>query len=424
MNLREKAYRILIDICVHKKYSHLVLKDAMDSFSVQDKGLISNIVYGTLQNYMYLDYQWKEYCDKPVKKEIEILINMSVYQLQFLDRVPAYAITNDAVEIAKFKYDGKFEKFVNAILRRVIKNGKRKVVGSEDEILSIETSFPLWLIKMWNKQYGEEITRKLCFDALKTPNQVVRVNSIKATKAELLEKEDFYSEANLSPDALLFKMGSIALGEDFKYGLVSVQDEASQMVSIFLNPVSEDLVLDMCSAPGSKTAHMAALMKNKGKIKALELHEHRVELIKATMRRLGCINVEAYACDSTKASQMFEEESFDKVLLDAPCSGYGVLKRKSDIKYHMKSEDMDSIIKVQSQLLDEAYKMLKDQGTMVYSTCTLNKKENELQIKRFLDAHPACELIEEKTIFPYEYNTDGFYMAKITKIISHKKDLK
>ena len=407
---------MLLDICIHKKYSHLVLKDGMTDVSLKDKAFISNVVYGTLQNYQYLDYQWKVYCEKTVKKEIEILINMSVYQLLYLQRVPDFAITNEAVVIAKTKYDGKFANFVNAILRKVIKNGKREVIGDVDEVLAIETSFPLWIIKMWKKQYGYETCEKICRDALKVPFQSVRVNTIKNTKAEFLTNYQKYHSGKLSACALIFDKGSVASREEFKFGYVSVQDEASQMVAPFLAPTEEDLVLDMCSAPGSKTAHMAALMKNRGKIIALDVHEHRVELLKATMQRLGCINVDAQTCDATKASEKFKRKSFDKILIDAPCSGYGVLKRKSDIKYHMNSADMDGIIEIQRKLLDEGVGLLKIDGVMVYSTCTLNKKENELQIKQFLEHHQNMKLIEEKTIFPYEYNCDGFYMARMKRV--------
>lgn len=416
MTAREKAYRMLIEICIHKKYSHLVLKDGMKDFNVQDKALISSIVYGTMQNYRYLDYQWKLYCEKAVKKEIELLINMSVYQLLFLDRIPAFAITNEAVEIAKKKYDGKFEKLVNAILRRVIREGKRSVVGEVDECLAIETSFPLWLVKMWTKQYGEEICRKLCFDSLQTPQQTLRVNALKADRDVLLQSSDNFILGYLSPDALICKHGSVVDKDIFKHGLVSVQDEASQMVARFLAPEEGEEILDMCSAPGSKTTHMAALMKNRGRITALELHAHRTELLKATARRLGCINIDAYTCDATKASSFLEHKQFDKILIDAPCSGYGVLKRKSDIKYHMQSDDMDAIIKIQSELLGEATKLLKVDGILVYSTCTINKKENELQIEQFLKQYPNFEMIEANILFPFTYHSDGFYMAKLKKI--------
>lgn len=416
MTARKKAYQLLIDICIHKKYSHLALKDGMGDVSEQDKALISTLVYGTLQNYRYLDYQWKGYCEKWVKKEIEILMNMSVFQLLFLDRIPAFAVTNEAVEIAKGKYDGKFVGFVNAILRKVISNGKRPLEGNEAERLALETSFPLWVVKMWNKQYGESVCRNLCLDAQQTPSQALRVNTIKTAKMTLLESRDCYEVGRLSPDALRYQRGSVVGDEDFVRGYVTVQDEASQMVGYFLAPEEGENVLDMCSAPGSKTAHMAALMNNRGKIIALDVHAHRVELVKATMRRLGCINVDALVCDAIQAGKHLPLASFDKLLLDAPCTGYGVLKHKSDIKYHMQSEDMDPIIKIQKQLLDEAPKLLKVDGVMVYSTCTLNKKENELQIQSFLERYPNFVLMEERTIFPYEYDTDGFYMAKLKKV--------
>lgn len=408
---------MLIDICIHKKYSHLVLKDGMNEIETNDKAFISKLVYGTLQNYRYLDYQWKKYCEKLVKKEIEILINMSVYQLFYLQRVPDFAIINEAVEIAKEMYDEKIAKFVNAILRNVVRSGKCEVVcADEDEKLAIKTSFPLWIVKMWKKQYGEDICKKLCCDALEIPQQSVRVNTIKNTKEEFLANHSGYHKGSLSEYGLICELGSVVSQNAFKEGLVSIQDEASQMVAPFLNPLQDDLVLDMCSAPGSKTAHMAALMENCGKIIALDIHKHRIKLVDATMRRLGCLNVETFALDATKASEHFKSASFNKILLDAPCSGYGVLKGKSDIKYHMQSSDMDEIIKIQKKLIDEGIKLLKQDGIMVYSTCTLNKKENEYQIQQALERHSNIKLIEERTIFPFTYQSDGFYMAKLQRV--------
>ncbi|MFV0381307.1 MAG: 16S rRNA (cytosine(967)-C(5))-methyltransferase RsmB [Breznakia sp.] len=418
MDVRKKAYHILMDICIHKKYSHLVVKESLKKVNMKDKGLISNIVYGTLQNYRLLTYQWASFCEKPLKKEMELLMNMSVYQLLFLDRVPNYAVVNDAVEIAKGKYDGKFEKLINALLRKSIKQGIRKIESSDDEKLSIETSMPLWIVKMWNKQYGESVSAKLCRDSLLTPTQSLRVNTIKTSKKELLSISGLYREGLLGKDALLFcGKGSVAAtNTHFRDGKISIQDEASQLVAPFLDPQKDEYILDMCAAPGSKTGHIAALMKNTGKIIALDLHAHRVDLIKASMRRLGCIHVDAFLLDATQVSKHYEVASFDRVLLDAPCSGYGVLKRKGDIKFHMKSEDMDGIIETQASLLEEGAKMVKPKGIFVYSTCTLNKKENEQQIAKFLSKHGEYCLLEEKTIFPYEHNCDGFYMAKMQNI--------
>lgn len=416
MNSREKAYVILIDVCLHGKFSNLALKNELRGFDLKDRALISNLVYGTLKNSRYLKYNWECYCKKgPVKPEIEILLNMGAYQLLLLDKLPNYAVVNEMVEIAKHKYDGKFTSFVNAVLRQIIRNGKRPVTGNDSERLAIETSFPIWIIKMWNKQYGEEITKKICDDSLGNADFSVRVNPRKTTKKELLET-GYFIDGKLNDDALICKAGHLPNTELYTHGKITIQDEASMLPAKMLDPKPGEKVLDMCSAPGSKTAQLSLMMKNKGTITALDLHEHRVELVRSNMLRLGCINVDSKVMDATKALEVYGEESFDRILLDAPCSGYGVLKRKADIKYHMNPEEMDGLIKIQKELLDTAGKLLKRDGVLVYSTCTLNKKENELQIKNFLEADPRFELAEEKIIFPFEYGTDGFFMAKLIKI--------
>lgn len=412
MKTREKAYTMLVAICIQQKYSNIVLKNGLHKYDEKDRAFISAIVYGTLQNHLYLKYQWEPFVHTNVKRELAILLDMSVYQLLFMNRVPDFALVDEAVQIAKAKFTQKEANFVNAILRRCIKQGKREVVGDEDTSLAIQCSLPVWLVKMWNKQYGKEVCKLLCFDTLKVPHTALRVNTLKTTKDEILALG--YQNGLLAPDAVLFT-GGIQNQPAFMHGLVSVQDEASQLVAPFVDPNPHDIILDMCSAPGSKTTHLSACMKNQGKIYALELHEHRAALIEENVERLGCTNVEVSVMDALQVSEVFEHEYFDKVLLDAPCSGYGVMKRKNDIKYHLKSEDMDGIIKMQRALLEASVPVLKSGGILVYSTCTLNKKENELQIEAFLKRNSNFTLVESKTIFPYEYECDGFYMAKLIK---------
>lgn len=416
MKARLKAYHILKDICMEKRYSNLALKEELDAFSDVDKGFITNIVYGTLQHYRYVRYQWKDYANSMPKEEVALLVDMSVYQIFFMDKVPNYAIVNEAVEISKGLFGGKYEKFMNAILHTVLRNGERVISGSEEERMAIRYSFPLWIVKMWSKQYGKETCFKICESLNRIPNQSARVNTLKISKQELMESNSKFVEGNIARDAVFYDGGNIAHSEEFKKGFVTIQDESSQLVAEFLNPQENEVILDMCAAPGSKTCHIGSLMKNKGKLYALDIHEHRVELIKYNARRLGIIMIEALCKDASNLSDTFEKESFDKILLDGPCSGYGVISRKGDIKYHMKSEDMDSCIKMQRVLLDSASEYVKVNGEIIYSTCTLNKKENEKQIEAFLQRHKNFELIEEKTIFPFEYNSDGFYMAKIKRI--------
>ncbi len=416
MTAREKAFYILKDICLDKRYSNLALKEELDAFSDVDKGLITNIVYGTLQHYRYIRYMWEDYPEATPREEIGILIDMSVYQLLFLDKVPDYAVLNEAVEIAKNQYEGKYEKFVNAILRNVIRNGKRIVSGSVIERKAIHTSMPTWVVKMWAKQYGQDLCFQICDSLNRIPHQCARVNTLKISKEEVMALNPGFIPAKVAKDALYYENGNIAHTDEYKKGYVTIQDESAQLVCEMLDPQSGETILDMCAAPGSKTCHIGSMMKNQGRLYALDLHEHRVELIKHNARRLGIIMVEALCKDATDLEETFHENVFDRILLDGPCTGYGVISRKSDIKYHMQSEDMDSCIVMQKNLLDSAVNYLKVDGILVYSTCTLNKKENEKQIEAFLERHENFELLEERTIFPFEFESDGFYMAKLKKV--------
>ncbi len=416
MQVRKQAHRILMDVCMYNRYSNLALKEDINEFQQVDKALITNIVYGTLQNYRYVRYLWITFADTIPPEDIQILIDMSVYQLVFMDRVPEYAIINDAVEISKIVYEGKFEKFVNAVLRNFVRNPRRAVEGGEVDRFATRNSYPSWVINMWTKQYGKENMIKICETMNKAPIQCARVNTLKITKEEVMELDEMFTPAVLAKDALYYTKGSIAATPAFKKGYVTIQDESAQLVGELLDPQPGEAVLDMCAAPGSKTSHIGSLMKNRGTLVALDIHEHRVELIKRNARRMGIIMVNALAQDACDLEEVFEKDCFDRILLDGPCTGYGVIARKSDIKYHMKNNDMDSCMKIQADLLDSATKYLKVDGVLVYSTCTLNKKENEFQIEAFLERHKNFELVKEKTILPFEYNSDGFYMAKLVKV--------
>lgn len=412
---RAVALEVLLRYCNEQSYLNITLNEYLknSNLSRNDKDLATRIVYGTVQNKIYLEYQLEPYFKGKIKNREKIILLMSVYQLIFLDKIPQYAIIDEAVKLAKKKniYAGKF---VNAILRNYLRDGKREIVEVDElKRLSIETSHPLWMVKMLTKQYGNEITKKICFHDNTVCNRAARVNTLKISKDELLKDRHFIS-GNLALDALLYKAGNIADTKYFKTGLVTIQDESSQLVAPLLDPQKDDLVLDMCCAPGSKTTHLAALMENQGKIIACDLFEHKIKLVEANLERLGIKNVELCVKDATTLKDVYPQETFDKILLDAPCSGLGVMKRKPEIKYH-DSRTMDTIIPLQIKLLDNAYYLLKNNGKMVYSTCTINKKENELMIKQFLDKYPDMRIIEEKKILPYVYDSDGFYMCKLEK---------
>ncbi|RGT60422.1 16S rRNA (cytosine(967)-C(5))-methyltransferase RsmB [Coprobacillus sp. AF18-15LB] len=413
---RIHAYRILNQYFEDESFLNIALNEKLKKSELkrEDKDLCTTIVYGTIQNLLAIQYQLQPYIKgKRVKKKIKTLLYLSLYQLMYLDKIPEYAVINEAVNIAK-KQGYQTSKFVNAVLRNFVRNERRSLEGLDElERISIETSHPLWMVKMFNKQYGLEKTKKICLEDNTPPTRSGRVNTLKASKEELL-KEGCFKEGTLSKDALLYDKGNLALTSYFKEGKVTIQDESSQLVARLLNPQKTDYVLDMCSAPGSKTTHLSALMENQGKIEAYDLYEHKVKLVEYNLRRLGVKNVHIQAGDSTKLKEVYPEKTFDRILLDAPCSGFGVLKRKPEIKYH-DSSIMDGLVSLQALLLENAYYLLKNDGTMVYSTCTINKKENELMIQKFIEKHPDMEVVKQRTILNYEYHTDGFFMCKMKK---------
>lgn len=422
MKVREVAFKVLWDILRDDLYSNIALDKALrdEPLSIVDKKFLTMLVHGTLQRYSSLEYEINQVTKgKVIKPKMKLMLIMSLYQLRYMDKTPSYAIINEAVEYMK-NLDGKqAANFTNAVLRTLTReNHKPKVADFPNylQYLSVAGNTPMFICKMWNAQYGMEITKEIIKVNLKEAPFAIRVNTLKTNKEKLLKGE--YIEGKLAPSALLYQ-GNKRISEldEFKNGEISVQDESGQLVAFMLGPQKDEIILDMCAAPGSKTGHIAELMQNSGKIYALDLHEHRVKLLSEGMNRLGVSNVEALVKDATQLD--FSEEMFDRILLDAPCSGLGVVRRKPDILRKITPDKIDGIMEDQRKLLESADKHLKKDGILVYSTCTINKNENEKQVSKFIEKHPNYSLLEEKVIFPYEYDSDGFYIAKLKKGESH-----
>ncbi len=415
MKARQKAYELLKEIMINDQYSNLLLRKELSGFNDLDKSFITQIVYGTLQNYRFVRYQWQKFVSDKLEEEISVLLDMTFYQLCFLDKIPAYACIDEAVEISKKVAHQKYTKLVNAVCRRFLRESNQDIlVEDEYENLSILYSHPVWLVKMWSKQYGKNVMLDLLSHNLNKQEVSARVNTIKCSMSKLLEDKLFY-QTSLSENGVKYD-GNIVQTDAFKKGWIIIQDEASQLVAEFLNPQKNTRILDVCSAPGTKTSHMAAIMENQGEIIACDLHQHRLDLVDQSCLKNG-VNIVTIKClDARFSHENFESESFDSILVDAPCSGLGTIRHKADIKMRILPSDLDEIQRLQKEILSSVVNLLKIGGTLVYSTCTLNKKENEKQIEAFLKENSNYELTDEKLILGYLEETDGFYMAKLKRI--------
>ncbi|MBP3892205.1 MAG: 16S rRNA (cytosine(967)-C(5))-methyltransferase RsmB [Solobacterium sp.] len=409
MSARKIAYDILYRIYYEDAYASLLMRKQLQSLSKEDRGLVSEIVYGTLRNRLYLEKQLSFYTKKPRKKSTCVLLDMSAYQILFLDKVPSYAVVNEAVSLANQGDKG----FVNAVLRNLVQNG-RKEIEEEDplEALCIHTSHPLWILKLWKAHYGLENTERIAkFD--QTPAKVYgRINTLKTTKESLCENPKFHFL-----DAYSFTYdGILQESPEFKRGEVVIQDYASAQIVPYLNVKKGQRIMDCCAAPGTKTQQIGMLLENEGELYASDLYEDRVHLIEELMERTGVRIAHTFVRDCCIEEKAFKENPFDAILLDVPCSGLGDLRHKPEIRYQRHPEDLDLLVSIQKRMLEVNANYVKQGGILVYSTCTLNKKENEYQIANFLATHQDYALLFEKTFFPFTQESDGFYVAQLRKL--------
>ena len=435
---RQVAFEALLKVHRDGAYSNLVvdslLKENKD-LDERDKSFVCNLVYGTLDRLIIIDYNLGLYLNQPVRKlkpELHTILRMGTYQLLFMDKVPSRAAVNESVNLAKFNKSSFAASLVNAVLRRVSDNGIRLPEGNETdpEFLSVKYSCPEWIIKLWIDAYGIDNAVSLAEKALEAAPIVVRVNTTKITSEELIWKlaeEGVVAEkSDVVPNALIISnTGSVEELDSYKSGLFHAQDIASQLCCMALDVQEGETVFDLCAAPGGKTFTIAENMNNTGVVRSFDVYQSRVELIKNGAKRLGLDNVYSYLSD---ASIFNENYGFaDKVLCDVPCSGLGIIRRKPEIRFKNKS-DIDSLPEIQYWILCNATKYLKDGGRLVYSTCTLNPKENSDICDRFLSEHPDFEAVrvhpdlpryseEDKylTLMPHIHNTDGFFVAAFVK---------
>ncbi|MFX0562275.1 16S rRNA (cytosine(967)-C(5))-methyltransferase RsmB [Bacillus pumilus] len=441
-NVREVALDALIKLEQNQAYSNLLLQSVMKDKDLadQDKPLLTELVYGTLQNKLALDYMLAPFVKKPQKVApwVMQLLRMSLYQMVYLEKIPDRAAIHEAVELTKKRGHKGISSLVNGVLRSVQREGVPAFDDIKDPVkrLSIETSHPLWLVQEWVQSYGFEAAERMCRIHLVPPKQTLRVNRMKTGRAalqqELLDAGIETELGDLSEDALKLMKGSIVSTPSFQEGYVTIQDESSMLVARALDPQPGETVLDACAAPGGKSTHIAERMNDEGQIVSLDLHEHKVKLIKQAAKRLNLTQIEAKALDARKAKDYYSEASFDRILIDAPCSGFGVIRRKPDMKYTKSPEDSARLAAIQQAILKEAAPLLKPGGTLVYSTCTMDPTENQQVIHAFLQEHqdfePDLSLNERLPeqvapfvqngsvqILPHYFGTDGFFICSMRK---------
>jgi len=440
---RGLAVETLEKVEKNNSYSNLALNQTIKNSELNqsDINILTELIYGVLQRKSALDYQLKGFIKNPKKIDnwVKQLLRISLYQMEYLDRIPDYAVINEAVDYAKARGHKGISGFVNGVLRNIT----RSELASFEDIeplakrISIEQSLPEWLVVQFIDQYGEAETVDLAKSLNSKAKVSIRVNlsqiSREDAKSQLAEEGFVTEESDLSPNGLISQSGLPVKSSLFTEGLITLQDETSMLVAASLQIEGHHKVLDACAAPGGKTTHIADYLDKEqaGQVTALDLHKHKVKLIEENAIRQNVNDkVDAGQMDARDVAEIFGEEIFDRVLVDAPCSGLGLMRRKPEIRYTKTQEDIDSLKKVQLAILDGVSKSVKKNGLLVYSTCTILEKENDEVVYEFLESHPEFRIKEVYTdykldknknedfltILPQYYDSDGFFISCLERI--------
>lgn len=430
---RGQALIVIEEVFREGAYSNIALNKQLSqtTLSEKDKGLITEIVYGTVARKLTLEWYLSHVIEDRNQLDTWVydLLMMSLYQLVYLDKIPAHAIVNDAVAIAKNRGNKMgAEKLVNAVLRTLSRAPLPNIdsIKRVNKRYSIKYSLPVWLVKKLLDQYGEKRAIAI-FESLFMRNKA----SVRVTDSNRFQevKEALGAEQSpLSPVGLTKPSGHFAANDLFKRGVITIQDESSQLVAPALALTETDCVLDACAAPGGKTVHIASYLSS-GTVTALDLYDHKLSLIRQNADRLGLSDkVMTQKLDASQVHNVFAADSFDKILVDAPCSGIGLMRRKPDIKYNKDIQDFRSLKETQLKILASVCQTLRKGGIIVYSTCTIVAEENQDVVKEFLQQHTNFEQVPLDhvrkdivvdgclAITPEQYQTDGFFIAKFRRI--------
>ncbi len=435
---RYVSIKILMDIFKNNAYNNIALRNYFkgeEKLTTKEKSFITEIVNGTLRNLVYIDFVIDNYSKTKTKKMKPVILNVlriSVYQIYFMDKVPEHAICNSAVNIVKkYKLDG-LKAFVNGVLRNIIKNKDKDLLIGLDKIdyLAVKYSYERWIIQYWLSEHTYEEVEEMCIANNQRKKVTICINTNKTSKEEITEilqndkveiEKSFICEDSLK----ILKSDDMTKLKAFKEGLYHVMGESSQMAVDILDPKEHTKLLDLCSAPGGKSFYASYKMKNTGEIISCDIHEHKIKLIEDTVERLGLKNIKTRLNDATKLNSEFINK-FDYVIVDAPCSGLGIVGKRPEIKYTKTFQDIEELAKLQKQILVNASKYINKDGVLVYSTCAISKRENIANVKWLLE-NSDLELISLKDkpfgnendvieVLPNRANAmDGFFIAKFRR---------
>jgi 16S rRNA (cytosine967-C5)-methyltransferase len=436
---RRAAFDVLRRVEAEGSYASTLISGLPRSdLSRDDRALAQEIVLGVLRLQKSLDYFIELYGKRTTTRlDLPVLLSlrMGLYQIRCLSRIPHRAATNDSVNLVKANGATSAAGFVNAVLRaaaRRLEDRAGELIPDSIDRESVELSHPRWMLERWANSLGEAATRDLALANNQAPRLAFRLNRLKAGAEDVireLEEQGVITRSSDDiPGAFLVEAGNASrLMEAAELGLVYLQDEASQLVSLLLDPKPGDRILDFCAAPGSKTTHMADLTGNKGWIVACDIHIRRLGLLKSACSRLGAEGVDALVLDGTQPLPFDARvRKFDRVLLDAPCTGTGTLRRNPEIKWRLTLDDVNRLAAVQQLLLTRASEALADGGRLVYSTCSIEAEENEGVIARFLELNGGFRVVEPNAnadlrsggfvrTFPHRHRMDGFFAAVLEK---------
>lgn len=428
INLRELSLEMLIEINEKGKYSHLVLRDVLDKYqyiSKQERAFLTRLTEGTIEHQIELDYIIDSFSKTKVKKMkplIRNLIRMSVYQIKYMDSVPDSAVCNEAVKLSRKRGFGQLSGFVNGVLRNIARNISKIKYPEENDIkkyLSVKYSMPEWIIEQWIVDYGKEKTINILEGFYADKPITIRTNLTKCTPGQL--KERLRSEgvkvkdiSKLDYAFAISEFDYLTSLDSFNEGWFYVQDISSMMVAESCQVKAGDYVIDVCAAPGGKSTHIAEFLNGTGMVEARDLTEYKVSLIEDNIRRHELSNMKAIMWDATVPDADANNKA-DVLICDLPCSGLGVLGKKTDIKYKMSKEQETELAELQIKILDTVHSYLKDGGTLIYSTCTIDTLENEKNVQTFVKKHPEFKIVSMIQMYPGEIGSDGFFIAQLKK---------